>query len=483
MTAVFVSYPRTQRAVVDRLVDDLRSGRMDTYFDKELIGGQHWWNELLTRIEQADVFMPVVCADYADSAPCDLELKHAVAWRKPVLPVAVEQVSGSLFPSDIAEAQWVTYDPDDPRTALSLIGALISLPPAPDPPEVPPERPRPPIDYMTGVKNEIAATEVPMTRERQLVVFADLRQRLDTPNRATALTLLRALQNRPDLTYQVGRDVAAVLADVRDQDAARAAASPVARLAALRREITEADTLPRERQRALIAELRPRLASDEHDAAVMLLTALRQRADIGIDTARTIEGLLARPGSGSDTYADTPADPMPVAGPYGSAYGYRYSEEPPAAWRPVVRRTRPVGWLLLGLGALLLLLSLFAMNWVGAQDGSGLRFSAIGSRLSDGSTSAFVVAYFKGVGYALDAIAVLLLVLTASSGRRRIGLTLSAVLLGAAAIVACVAGTGLLISDVTDPSLTITAQVGFYLAMVSVLLMIAAVLLPRRRVW
>lgn len=213
MPTLFISYPREYRGAVEQLVGNLRSSGYDPFFDEQLAGGQSWWDELLTRIETADVFMPVIGTQYLQSTPCQLEAQYATALNKRILPVMIEPVPSQLFMPSIASAHWVDLGPSRPNAILDVIRAINLLPPAVPAPAVRPERPKAPISYMTGLQDEVmGAPEI--TRERQLVLIADLKGRLGTGDRDAAIMLLANLRNRPDLYYQSATDIDELLASV-----------------------------------------------------------------------------------------------------------------------------------------------------------------------------------------------------------------------------------------------------------------------------
>ena len=211
MPTLFVSYPREYRAIVERLVGNLRSSGYDPFFDEQLAGGQSWWDELLTRIEHADVFMPVIGTVYLQSTPCHLEAQYATAWNKRILPVMIEPVPSQLFIPGIATAHWVDYTPQRENAILDVIRAINLLPPPASPPTPAPERPKTPISYMTELQNEVQGP-AEISRERQLVLIADLKGRLTTGDRDAALMLLTSLRARPDLFYQSATDIDELLA-------------------------------------------------------------------------------------------------------------------------------------------------------------------------------------------------------------------------------------------------------------------------------
>ena len=213
MPTLFISYPREYRGTVEQLVGNLRSSGYDPFFDEQLAGGQSWWDELLTRIESADVFMPVIGTQYLQSTPCHLEAQYATALNKRILPVMLEPVPSQLFMPSIATAHWVDLSPNRPNAILDVIRAINLLPPATAAPSSPPDRPKAPISYMTGLQDEVMGT-AEISRDRQLRLIADLKSRLATGDKDAAIMLLANLRNRPDLYYQSATDIDELLTSV-----------------------------------------------------------------------------------------------------------------------------------------------------------------------------------------------------------------------------------------------------------------------------
>ncbi len=210
MPQLFVSYARESRPQVERLAADLRSSGYEPFFDEQLAGGQNWWAELLSRIEAADAFVPVLGSDYLNSTPCQLEATYAATLGKPFLPIAIENLPPQLFSEAISQAHWAEYDPRNPQSILSVIRAINVLPPTPPLPNPMPERPRVPISYMTELQQEIGG-DAEISRNRQLQIVADLRSRLATGDRDAAAMLLQRLRQRPDVGYQVAMDIDQVI--------------------------------------------------------------------------------------------------------------------------------------------------------------------------------------------------------------------------------------------------------------------------------
>jgi TIR domain len=105
---VFVSYARENKRDIDQLVEHLGVLGCQTWVDSSLRGGQEWWEEILRRIADCDVFLAIISRDALNSVACARELDWAVALSKPVLPVAVEPPSYAL-PRRFSLRQIVDY--------------------------------------------------------------------------------------------------------------------------------------------------------------------------------------------------------------------------------------------------------------------------------------------------------------------------------------------------------------------------------------
>ena len=73
MRKLFVSYSRENRRDVDQLVEHLGLMGYDTWVDTELRGGQDWWEEVLRRVANSDVFISIISRAALTSKACQLE--------------------------------------------------------------------------------------------------------------------------------------------------------------------------------------------------------------------------------------------------------------------------------------------------------------------------------------------------------------------------------------------------------------------------
>lgn len=219
---LFISYARADAATVRELVVELRELGYDPFFDSDLTGGQRWWDTLLDRIENSDVFIPVISPDYVASEACYRETTWADALRLAFLPLDVGGVDPSSCPRAIADANWVRYDLEARTSLARLSHALRRITPGTRP-AVLPRRPEIPMTYFGELEREIAGN---LTWERQIVVIATLKGRLGTREDATARRLLHELQQNESVSHTNWREIADLLAP--PDDAPSAPVAPAA---------------------------------------------------------------------------------------------------------------------------------------------------------------------------------------------------------------------------------------------------------------
>jgi hypothetical protein len=96
----FISYSHKDRKKVHHLAFLLTEMGRDPEYDAEFRGGSHWWDEILTKIENSEVFLCVLSPNYINSAICQQELDYAIALNKPILPL---QIRSCNLPSVVRE--------------------------------------------------------------------------------------------------------------------------------------------------------------------------------------------------------------------------------------------------------------------------------------------------------------------------------------------------------------------------------------------
>lgn len=213
---VFVSYSHLDVAVVERLERDLDSLGCDVWCDRELSGGQRWWDGILENIRGCDVFVFAISESSARSEACNRELGYATALAKPVLPVlAGEPLPDGLLPPILSETQRVDVREGDARSALALGRALMQVPAPPPLPEPLPVPPPVPISYLSDLRARVERSPLPV--EDQWKLLTELEERLTRPEEHdAAATLLRRFAERGDLMQGVAVAARRVLEGVDD---------------------------------------------------------------------------------------------------------------------------------------------------------------------------------------------------------------------------------------------------------------------------
>ncbi len=210
---VFISYSSKDRELVRALSDDLEALGYTVWFDKELsrTGGQHWWSNILTNVRECDLFIFALTPNSLASAACQLEYRYADALHKRILPLVLATTDINTLPPELQEIQFVDYRDHTSRQALALAGSLNSLPPAqplPDPLPVEPEAPLSPLARLT---QRIEAQSL-SSAEQIEIVFELESMHAEPLTRASADSLLRRMQERDDLVYNVGQHINRLLA-------------------------------------------------------------------------------------------------------------------------------------------------------------------------------------------------------------------------------------------------------------------------------
>ncbi len=210
---VFMSYNRADATVAETVAGDLRSLGYTVWYDREVSGGQTWWDAILHEIRECDLLLFIVTVRSLDSEACMAEYRYASQLGKRVLPVlSQEGVRVNLLPPELSEIQFVDYRKQDKQAAFVLVKALDGLPPARPLPSPLPVAPPVPVSYLGGLRLQIVG-EGDLSLAQQSGLLVDIKQRLKDPeSRQDALDLLRQLRRRKDLLASVAEEIDATLA-------------------------------------------------------------------------------------------------------------------------------------------------------------------------------------------------------------------------------------------------------------------------------
>ena len=172
MLKVFISYSRKNQNAVEVLAKDIEELGHSVWIDQRLKGGQEWWNEILHRIRDCDLFVFALSQEIEKSKACGLELGYAHDLGKIILPVLItENVSMNLFPDTVSTKQYVDYRVPDKSSTIKLSNALNSLPSPPPLPQPLPEPREVPLSYLDKLKDEIKTTKTLSFEEQTAIII------------------------------------------------------------------------------------------------------------------------------------------------------------------------------------------------------------------------------------------------------------------------------------------------------------------------
>jgi hypothetical protein len=211
MAKVFISYSRESETLAKALANDIQALGHPLWLDRDLTGGQAWWDQILFQIRECAVFVLVLDRASLDSTACNREWTYAGELGKPILPVLVSDgVSENLLPPSLSKVQFVDYRTRNTDTALQLARAIATLPPPRPLPDALPTPPEVPLSYLGGLVARIDGA-APIRYEDQSALVVDLKRALRDPKTLVdARSLLERLRRRRDLFASIAEEIDAV---------------------------------------------------------------------------------------------------------------------------------------------------------------------------------------------------------------------------------------------------------------------------------
>src|SRR5262245_4419867 len=120
MRSMFVSYARGDHEAIKSLAQDLTDLDHVVWYDNELTGGQAWWDQVLLKIRECDLFVFGLSPDALESQACKLERSYARSLLKDIVPILIaDDVDVNLLPADLAQIHFVDYRRADKRSLIS----------------------------------------------------------------------------------------------------------------------------------------------------------------------------------------------------------------------------------------------------------------------------------------------------------------------------------------------------------------------------
>ncbi len=125
---VFISYSREDRAFVDQLSQDLRSGGVTTWQDtKDIAAGENWRVAIQGSLRRASALLYVASARSVNSQWMSKELEAVFSRGTRVIPVVLDDKGEQGLPGFLRDLQWVDFRHGYEAALAQLLTALQPL--------------------------------------------------------------------------------------------------------------------------------------------------------------------------------------------------------------------------------------------------------------------------------------------------------------------------------------------------------------------
>lgn len=214
---LFISYSRRNIDVVRSVVTNLEQAGHDVWFDRELLGGQDWWDALLQQIRSCEVFVVAVSPTQLASKACGAEFAYATALGLRILPILIRDTNLDLAPSSLSGKHIVDYRTPTADSGIALVRALSEIGPATPLPDPLPTPPPAPVSDIGPLRDAVALPELSFAEQSKLIAEFEAR-RHENDQHPTLRALLDQFRQRPDVAASVARSISTLLAELPDED-------------------------------------------------------------------------------------------------------------------------------------------------------------------------------------------------------------------------------------------------------------------------
>ena len=102
---LFISYARVDKPYCVQIAETLDIHSI--WFDQRLYAGQHWWREILRRLDWCEGFIYLLSPDSVTSEYCQKEFKIAQNLGKHIFPVLIRE--GTELPKELRDIQYIDF--------------------------------------------------------------------------------------------------------------------------------------------------------------------------------------------------------------------------------------------------------------------------------------------------------------------------------------------------------------------------------------
>ena len=221
MSNIFLSYCREDQSKAEVIKRDIEKLGHNIWYDKELTGGQPWWNQILKKIRESDIFAFIVSNESLKSQACNCECTYANEVLRPILPIVVdENISIELLPSLLCKIQYISYKIQDRETLFALINSIKDIPPAQPLPDPLPQPPEVPMSYLASITEQLQKKT--LTHDEQCAIVLTLKNKvnkidsLKNPDELkNSRILLEQLRDRDDTLAKIAKEIEDILETIR----------------------------------------------------------------------------------------------------------------------------------------------------------------------------------------------------------------------------------------------------------------------------
>jgi hypothetical protein len=209
---IMVSYSSKDRdhPLLAALFEDLRSLDHPFWYDQHLHEGFSWWSEITERIATCQVVVVALTAKSARSRACKLELAHAIATGRRILPVLMEDLPQADLPQELLATQMVRFverlgDVATAGRCVAKLGTAIdsllaigTLPPATnvEPPPIPPS-------YIDPLRPFLDSAAIDLDEQFTMIAQAENLVNDDEDDRRVLRDAVHRLSEREDISWKV----------------------------------------------------------------------------------------------------------------------------------------------------------------------------------------------------------------------------------------------------------------------------------------
>ncbi|MGQ9889217.1 MAG: SUMF1/EgtB/PvdO family nonheme iron enzyme [Aggregatilineales bacterium] len=157
---LFISYARVDKSFCIQIVNMLDVH--DTWFDQRLYAGQHWWKEILRRLDWCEGFVYLLSPESVASEYCRREFELAMGLGRHIFPVLIHE--GTDIPAPLRDIQYADMSKGLTGEAVkTLLNAIYSAErgayrqPSGPTPNITPDAIKPPVPNLNNVISVAAA--------------------------------------------------------------------------------------------------------------------------------------------------------------------------------------------------------------------------------------------------------------------------------------------------------------------------------------